>query len=90
MKEELLAQQFLQKHADKDNLYIFPNLYELDDKKTFILLNLPHVKDSFPDYINNQYHPDQSKQHGIIHFNNFKIYFTNTLQSVGRIIDEVT
>jgi hypothetical protein len=90
MKQELLAQQFLQNHADNDNLCMFPNIYQPEDKKTFILLNLPQDKDSFKDFITNQYRPAQSNQHGVMDFNNFKVYFTNTLQSVNQIIDEVT
>jgi hypothetical protein len=47
LKQQLLVQDFLKKHVDNDNLYIFPNIYEPKDKKTFILLNLPEDKDSF-------------------------------------------
>jgi hypothetical protein len=89
MKQKLLAQQFLQNHADNDNLYNFPNIYEPEYKKTFILLNLLQDKDRFKDFIINQYRPAQSNQHGVMDFNNFKVYFTNTLQRVSQIIDEV-
>jgi hypothetical protein len=90
LKQQLLTQDFLKKHADNDNLYIFPNLYEPKDKKTFILLNLPEDKDSFQDIITNTYKVALSNQHGIMNFNNFKLYYTNTLQSIPQIIDEVT
>jgi hypothetical protein len=33
IEQELLAQEFLQNYIDKYNLYIFPNIYESDDKK---------------------------------------------------------
>jgi hypothetical protein len=84
MKQELLAQQFLQNHADNDNLYIFPNIYEPEDKKTFILLNLPQDKVNFNDFITNQYPPAQSIQQGVIDFNNFKVYFTNQDSPLSR------
>jgi hypothetical protein len=76
--------------VDNDNLYIFSNIFKPDDKKTFILLNLPQDKDSFNNFITNQYQPALSNQHGIMDFNNFKIYFTNTPQNVSQIIDKVT
>jgi hypothetical protein len=90
LKERLLAQQFLQKHAENHDLYIFQNLYELNDKKTLILLNLPQDLTSFNNFITNKYPPAQSNQHGIINFNDFKAYFTNILQSITQIIDQVT
>jgi hypothetical protein len=33
LKQQLLAQDFLKKHTDNDNLYIFTNIYEPKDKK---------------------------------------------------------
>jgi hypothetical protein len=33
LKQELLAQDFLKKHAYNDNLYIFPNIYKIRGKK---------------------------------------------------------
>jgi hypothetical protein len=90
LKQQLLAQDFLKKYADNDNLYIFSNIYEPEDKKTFILLNLPEDKDNFRDFITNTYKVALSNQHCIMDFNNFKVYYTNTLQSIPQIIDEVT
>jgi hypothetical protein len=90
MKQELLAQQFLGNNPDNDNLYIFLNIYKSEDKNTFILLNLPQNKTNFNIFITNKYRPAQSNQHGIMDFNNFKEYFTNTLQSVSQILDKIT
>jgi hypothetical protein len=73
-----------------DNLYIFKNIYEQKEKKTFILLNLLQDKKSFQDFVTNNYKLALSNQHGIMDFNNFKVYYTNTLQNVNQIIDEIT
>jgi hypothetical protein len=90
LKQENLAKEFLLKPANNDNLYIFPNNYEPADKRTFILLNLPEDKESFQEFINYNYTSAQSNLHGVLDFSNFKVYYTNTLQTVPQIVDEVT
>jgi hypothetical protein len=90
LKQENLAKNFLLKHANNDNLYIFPNNYEPEGKRTFILLNLPEDKESFQEFIDYNYTSAQSNLHGILDFSNFKVYYTNTLQTVTQIVDEVT
>jgi phenylalanyl-tRNA synthetase alpha subunit len=90
LKQKQLTQDFLKKHADNNNLYIFPNKYEPEGKKIFILLNLTQDKESFQDFVTNNYKVALSNQYGVMDFNNFKVYYTNTLQSVHQILDEVT
>jgi hypothetical protein len=34
--------------------------------------------------------PVLTSQHGVMDYTNYKVYFTNTLQSVNQIIEEVT
>jgi hypothetical protein len=88
--QERQAQHFLRKHVDNDNLYIFPNIYKSKGEEIFILLNIPQDKESFQDFVFNNYVFLLSNQHCITNFNNFKEYYTNILQSVNQIIDEVT
>jgi hypothetical protein len=88
-KTRTTCSRFLRKHADNDNLYIFPNIFQEKCKEMFILLNLPEDKESFQKFVTTNYNAAQSNQHGIMNFNNFKVYYTNTLQSVPQIIDEV-
>jgi hypothetical protein len=82
LKQQELAKEFLQKYADNDNIYVFTNIYEQKGKETFILLNLPQDKDAFNDFIRSTYKPVLTSQHGVMDYTNYKVYFTNTLQSV--------
>jgi hypothetical protein len=90
LKQQELAKEFLQKYVDNDNLYTFKNIYEQQGKETFILLNLPQDKQAFNDFIRRTYKPVLTSQHGVMGYTNYKVYFTNTLQSVNQIINEVT
>jgi hypothetical protein len=54
------------------------------------LLNLPQDKETFNNFITSTYKPVLTSQHGIMDYRNYKVYFTNTLQSVKQIIEEVT
>jgi hypothetical protein len=65
LKQEVVAQDFLKKHVDNDNLYIFPNIYKQKGKEMFILLNLQD-KESFQNFITNNYKIVLRNQHNII------------------------
>jgi hypothetical protein len=54
------------------------------------LLNLPQDKEAFNDFITSTYKPVLSSQHGVMDYTNYKVYFTNTLQNVKKIKEEVT
>jgi hypothetical protein len=90
IKQENLAKEILLNHANNNNLYIFPSKYDPESKKTFIFLNLPEDKESFQEFIINNHNAAHSNQHGIMDFNIFKVYYTNTQQSVPQIINKVT
>jgi hypothetical protein len=90
LKQELHVQYFLKKHTNNHNLYIISKIYESKCKKTFILLNFLQDKENFQDFVTNNYKVALSNQHGITDFNNFKVYCTNTLQSVSQITNEIT
>jgi hypothetical protein len=54
------------------------------------LLNLPQHKEAFNNFITTTYKPVLTSQHGIMDYTNYKVYFTNTLESVKQIFEEIT
>jgi hypothetical protein len=90
MKQQQYAKEFLEKFTDNDFLYIHKNIYELNRKyNSFILLNIPEDENSFEEFIREKYKVANVNLSGVSDFTNYKVYYTNTLQNVEIIVENI-
>jgi hypothetical protein len=89
-KQQQYAKEFLEKFTDNDFLYVHKNIYEPEGKdKTFILLNIPEDDQSFREYISIKYKAANVNLSGVWNRTNYKVYYTNTLQDVEKIVENI-
>jgi hypothetical protein len=89
-KQQQYAKGFLEKFTDNDFLYVHKNIYEPQRKDTtFILLNIREDEQSFKEYISMKYKAVEVNLSGVCDRTNYKVYYTNTLQDVERIVENI-
>jgi hypothetical protein len=89
-KQQQYAKEFLEKFTDNDFLNVHKNIYEPQRKdKTFILLNIPEDEKSFKEYISTMYKAAKVNLSGVWNHTNYKVYYTNTLQDVEQIVENI-
>jgi hypothetical protein len=88
-KEQQYVKEFLEKF-NNDFLYIHKNIYKLNRKhNTFILLNIPEEEESFKEFIREKYKAANVNLSDVSDFTNYKVYYTNTLQNVETIVENI-
>jgi hypothetical protein len=89
-KQQQYAKEFLEKFTDNYFLYVHKNIYEPQRKyKSFILLNIPEDEELFKEYISTKYKAVEVNLSAVWNHTNYKVYYTNTLQEVEQIDENI-
>jgi hypothetical protein len=90
MKQQQYSKEFLEKFTDNDFLYVHKNIYEPErEYNSFILSNIPEDEESFKEFIREKYKAVDVNLSGVSNFTNYKVYYTNTVQDVEQIVENI-
>jgi hypothetical protein len=89
-KQQQYSKEFLEKFTDNDFLYMHMNIYKpWRNYNSFILLNIQEDEESFKEFIKEKYKVVDANLSGVLKYTNYKVYYTNTLQNVETIIENI-